>query len=97
VLGDSSWLTPLWTTVAGGVIVILCQQTYKWVAKWQEGRRNVEDKDRKLLYEMRDVMMDKPSGVFSKGSPGLVTRFGTLEEKVEEVAVAVGQILEKVQ
>lgn len=92
-----TWVTPLWTTIAGGVVVVLCQQTYKWITRWQEGRKSVDDKDHQLLHEMADVLMDKPAGVFSRSAPGLVTRFGTLEAKVEEVAVAVGQILEKVQ
>lgn len=93
----ASWVTPLWTTIAGGVCVIAFQQTYKGITRWQEGRNDVEDADRKLLHELADVMMDKPVGIFSKSSKGLVTRFGELEVKVEEIAVAVGQILEKVQ
>jgi hypothetical protein len=90
-------VAPVVTTAAGGMLVVIFQQTYKAISHWQDGRRNVEDKDRVLLHELADVMMDKPSGVFSKGSKGIVTRFGELETKVEEIAVAVGQILEKVQ
>lgn len=97
MLAGNSWLTPLWTTVAGGVAVVLFQRTYKAINAWQNGRRDVDDQDKKLLHELADVMMDKPAGVFNKGSKGLVSRFGDLEGKVEEVAVAVGQILEKVQ
>lgn len=82
--------------MAGGVLVVVFQRSYKAITKWQDGRKDVDDQDHKLLHEMADVMMDKPSGVFSKGSKGLVTRFGDLEGKVEEVAIAVGQILEKV-
>lgn len=97
MFATDSWVTPLWTTVAGGVLVVVFQRTYKGITKWQEGRKDVDDKDHLLLHELADVMMDKPAGMFAKGSNGLVTRFGQLEGKVEEIAVAVGQILEKVK
>lgn len=100
----AAWVIPLWTTVAGGVTVILCQQTYKGVARWQEARKDVDDRDHQLLHEMAAVMMDQPGTLFSKASPGLITRFNDLEtvvhensDKLEEVAVAVGQILDKVK
>lgn len=97
MLGDT-WITPLWTTVAGGVIVVLCQQTYRFVTRWQESRKDVESKDHDLLHELADVMQDKPPTVFNRnGSPGLVTRFGTLETTVGEIAATVNTILEKVQ
>lgn len=83
--------------MAGGVLVIVFQRTYKGISKWQDGRKDVDSADKKLLHELADVMMDKPAGVFNKGSKGIVSRFGELETKVEEIAVAVGQILEKVQ
>lgn len=99
----AAWVVPLWTTVAGGVVVVLCQQTYKWVAKWQEARRTVDDTDHKLLHEMAGVMLDQPGSLFSKARPGLISRFDELEQtvsansdKLEEVAVAVGKILDTV-
>lgn len=85
ILQTDAWITPLWTTVAGGVIVIVFQRTYKWIALWQESRRSVDDKDHQLLHEIADVMMDKPAGPFSSSHPGIVTRFGALEQKVNDI------------
>lgn len=90
-----SWVTPLWTTVAGGVLVVVFQRSYRGIGKWQEGRKDVDAKDHELLHEIADVMMDKPASAFGKGSKGLVTRFGDMDNKVDAIAETVETILAK--
>lgn len=87
------WVTALWTTVAGGVIVVVFQRTWKGVSKWQDNRRTVDQTDRKLLYEMRDVMMDRAPGMFTKGGKGLVTQVADLNDKVISLEGKVDQVL----
>lgn len=52
-------------------------------------------KDHELLHEMAEVMMDKPAGVFTRGSKGLVTRFGVLETNVSDIQTNIQTILER--
>lgn len=85
------------TTVGGGCAVVVFQRTYKRIGAWQEGRRDVDSKDHKLLHEMADVMMDRPSGPFNKGSLGIVSRVGNLETIVSGVKDTVDQILHKLE
>jgi hypothetical protein len=88
-------LTALLVSVASGVIVIVCQRTWKIIGKWQDGRKNVDQHDHDLLHQIADVMLDKPAGIFTKASPGLVSRFDTLESTVNNMSDKVTAILEK--
>lgn len=91
----SNWFTTAWTTGGAATAGFLGKRAFDWVAIWQEDRKNVDDKDHDLLHQMVDVMMDKPPSLFSKGSVGVVTRLGNVEETVTTIKSVVDQILER--
>lgn len=86
-------------------MVVVFQQAWKGVGRWQDARqlrvenaKDVDVKDHELLHEIADVMMDKPAGIFSRGTKGIVTRFGDLETQVSTVqndVTAIRKLLEE--
>lgn len=97
MLGAGDWITPLWTTVAGAVIIILAQQTYKYVRNWQKTRRTVEVKDHDLLHQLADAFLGKKAGPFNKAEPGVFERLDTLDSTVNDMSGTVAAIWEKVK
>lgn len=56
----------------------------------------MDQKDRTLLYEMRDLLVDKPPGLFNRtGTKGLATQVIDLTDKVDGLDTKLNEVLHR--
>jgi hypothetical protein len=82
---------------SGGAIVGLGAWTFRAVGRWQEGRRDVDAQDHKLLHDIADVILDQAPTVFNpKGTVGILTRMGNFEGRMDSMEHVLNEINQKV-
>lgn len=70
--------------IVGGIVLFAFNRGWKRVSTWQEGKRDMNQADHKLLHTLADALMDKKD-LNGNVIPGTISKVDSIESNVSAI------------